>query len=135
MSTEENKALICRIYELLNRGELAAYYKLLAPGYIEHLTDHDMSLEQLKQFEATFFVAFHDVSITIDNMVAEGDKVAVLVTWRGTHKEEFMGIAPSGKKIEMTNANIFRISTGRCVESWNVTDIRLAQQLGVIPTQ
>jgi len=135
MSIEENKALVRRVYELLNRGELDAYYELLAPEYVEHLTTGDMSLEQLEQFEAMFFAAFPDTNITIDDMVAEGDRVAVLVTWRGTHKGEFHGIAPTGKKVEMTNANIFRIDAGRCAEGWNVTDMRFMQQLGVIPEQ
>ena len=128
MSLEKNKALVHRVYELINRGELDAFYELCAPGYVEHLTDRDMSLEQSKQFETKFFADFPDINITINEMVAEGDRVAVLVTWRGVNKD-------TRKKIEMTNANIFRISAGRIMEGWNVTDIRLAQQLGVIPKQ
>jgi len=128
MSIKENKALVRRIYELINRGELDAYFDCCAPGYVEHLTDRDMSLEQSKEFEAKFFVEFPDINITINDMVAEGDRVAVLVTWRAVNKD-------SGKKIEMTNANVFKIAKGRIVEAWNVTDIRLAQQLGAIPKQ
>jgi len=82
MPIEENKPPIRRVYELINRKELAAYYELLDPGYVEYLTTGDMSLEQLKQFESRFFAAFPNISVTIDDMVAEGDKIAVLVTWR-----------------------------------------------------
>ena len=68
--------------------------------------------------------------------VAEGDKVAIRVTWRGTHKGEFMGIAPTGNKIEMTNTLIFRIAVGKLAENWaTIDELRLMQQLGVIPKQ
>jgi predicted SnoaL-like aldol condensation-catalyzing enzyme len=128
MSIKENKAIIRRTYELINQGELNAFFKLCSPDYIEHLTDRDMSLEQSKEFEAKFFVEFPDINITINDMIAEGDRVAVLVTWRAVNKD-------SGKKIEMTNANVFKIAKGRIVEAWNVTDIRLAQQLGAVNKQ
>jgi C-1 hydroxylase len=126
MSIEENKALIRRVYELINRRELESYFKLCAPGYVFHSINGDLSLEQAKQFEAQFFDDFPDIKAKIDDIIAEGDKVAILVTWKGTHKE-------TGKKIEMTNANIFRITGGKLAELWNVTDVRLAQQLGATP--
>jgi len=128
MSIKENKALINRTYEKINQGDLNAFFELCAPEYIEHLTDRDMSLKQSIEFEASFFAQFPDINITINDMVAEGDKVAMLVTWRAANKD-------SGKKVEMTNANIFKIAKGRIVEAWNVTDIRLAQQLGAVPKQ
>jgi predicted ester cyclase len=112
-----------------------AFYELLAPEYVEHLPTGDVSLEQLKRYASAFFAAFPDISITIDDMVAEGDKVAVLVTWKATHKGEFMGIAPTGKKIDITNAYLIKIVAGRWSEFWSVTDVRLIQQLGVIPKQ
>ena len=133
MSLEENKALVCLAYVLMNRRELEAFFELLDPEYVEHLPTGDISLEQLKQYANTFFEAFPDVSFTIEDMVAEGDKVVVRVTWRGTHKGVFMDIAPTGNKIDITNANIIKISAGKWVEFWNVTDIRLMQQLGDIP--
>jgi predicted ester cyclase len=126
MSVEENKALVRRIYELINSGDYAACYEFCTPGYAEHLTDRDMNLEESKKFEADFLTAFPDIKATINDMVAEGDKVAVMVTWKGTHKD-------TGKKIEMTNANIFRIANGKWAETWNVTDVALARQLGSIP--
>jgi steroid delta-isomerase-like uncharacterized protein len=124
------------MYELINRRELAAYFKLLAPGYVEHLTTGDMSLEQIKQLDAIMFAAFPDVTSTIEDMVAEEDKVAFRVTHRGTHKGEFMGIPPTGNKIEMTNTFIIKIATGKVAEGWaTIDELRLMQQLGVIPKQ
>jgi predicted ester cyclase len=66
-------------------------------------------------------------------MIAEGDKVAVLANWRATHRGEYMGIPPTGKKIDVTVAFLVRIVAGRWVEFWNVTDVGLIQQLGVMP--
>jgi ketosteroid isomerase-like protein len=127
MSIKENKELIRRTYEKLNRGDTNAFFNLCAPDYVEHLTDRDMDLVQSRQFEANWINNSINLNATIGEMVAEGDKVALLVTWRWTQKD-------TGKKIEMTNANIFRIANGKFAELWNVTDIRLAQQLGAAPS-
>jgi C-1 hydroxylase len=134
MSIKENKALVRHVIELWNRRDTDAFFELLAPEYIEHLPTGDISLEQLKKYAHTFFAAFPDISITINDMVAEGDKVAVLVNWRATHKGEYIGIPQTGKKIDINVAMIIKIVGGRWVEFWNVTDIRLAQQLGAIPS-
>ena len=133
MSIEENKALVRRVIEFWNQKELEEFFKLLAPEYIEHLPTGDVSLEQLKKYAHTFFTAFPDINITEKDMVAEGDKVAVLVNWRATHRGEYMGIPPTGKKIDITVALLIRIVDGRWVEFWNVTDVGLIQQLGTMP--
>jgi C-1 hydroxylase len=125
MGTKENKALVSRIYELVNRRELESYFKLYSPEFVFHSVTGDLSREQAKQFEISFITDFPDIKATIEDIVAEGDRVFVLVTWRGTHQQ-------SGKKVEMTNANVFKIADGRLIELRNVTDIRLAQQLGDI---
>ena len=134
MSIEENKKLVRRAYELANRRELDAFFDLLAPEYVEHLPTGDISLEQVKQYARTFFDAFPDVHFAIEDIVAEGDKVAFRETWTGTHKGVFMDIPPTGNKVDITNANLIKIAGGKWVEFWNITDIRLMQQLGVIPS-
>jgi predicted ester cyclase len=127
MGVKENKELVRHIYRLLNQGNWTAYWDdLCSPRLIEHMTDRDMNLEQAKQFEAGFLANITDLNITINHMVAEADKVAVFVTWKWTFKG-------TGKKGEMTNANIFKLSNGKIIEGWNVTDIRMAQQLGGMP--
>jgi predicted SnoaL-like aldol condensation-catalyzing enzyme len=124
MSVKKNKELVRRGYELLNQGNYIAYYDdLCTPGLVIHLTDRNMDLEQSKQFEANWYKEGTNIHATINDMIAEEDKVVVLVTWRWTEKA-------TGKNIEMTNANIFRIANNKRAEEWNVTDIRLAQQLG-----
>jgi predicted ester cyclase len=134
MSLEENKALIRRVYELFNRRELDKYLEVFAPEYVEHYPSVDMSLERAMEAGKMFIVAFPDVISTIEDIIAEGDKVAFRVKHRGTHKGVFMGIAPTGNKIEMTNTVIGRVAGDKCAECWVTMDMfNLMQQLGAIP--
>jgi steroid delta-isomerase-like uncharacterized protein len=130
MSIEENKALVQRVVGFWNRRELDAFFNVLAPDYIEHLPDGDVPLQQIKQYASTFFTAFPDIVFTIENMVADGDMVAVRINWRGTHRGTFMGFSATGKKIDITNAIFIKILENKWVEFWNVTDMRLVKQLG-----
>ena len=79
MSIKENKVLVRRVVAIWNRHDMNAFFEICAPEYIEHLPIGDVSLKQLKKYAHTFFKAFPDIHITIKDMVAEGDKVAVLV--------------------------------------------------------
>jgi len=133
MSVEGNKALVRRVIEFWNQQKLEEFFKILAPEYIEHLPAGDVSLGQLKNYAHMFFIAFPDIHITEKDMVAEGDKVAVLVNWRATHRGEYMGIPATGGKIDITVAFLVKIIAGRWVEFWNVTDAGLIQQLGAVP--
>jgi predicted ester cyclase len=75
-------------------------------------------------------------NVTIEDMVAESDKVVVRFTYRGTHTGELMGVAPTGKKVSQAGINIFRIAGGKVAEAWAVHDtFGLMQQLGAIPSQ
>jgi predicted ester cyclase len=120
MSVEENKALIRRMYELINRGE--PYYELLAPDFVVHGTSGDMSSEQNKRFDAVMQAAFPDSKMTLHNMIAEGDKVAFQVHIKMTHTGPFMGVAPTGKKIEITNTYIVKIAANKIAEWWGTTE-------------
>ena len=136
MNIEENKALVRHAFELMNRKELDTFFQLLDTGYVAHYAIGDFSLEQAKQFETMYFAAFPDAIATIEDILAEGDKVAIRVTWRGTHKGEFMGIVPTGKKINITNTAILRIAYSKLTEIWATADtLRFMQQLGTIPSQ
>jgi predicted ester cyclase len=143
MSIEENKALVRRIFEELNavKGDIsrlrnAAWDEILSPDFIIHYPSHDMNLEQFLQYNATLLAAFPDSTFTVEDMIVEGDKVTTRYTMRGTHKNEYMGIAPTGKQITVKGVSIDRISGGRSVETWDYPDIFGAmQQLGVIPKQ
>jgi steroid delta-isomerase-like uncharacterized protein len=135
MSVEENKAVIQKIYDLWNRKELVAALELMAPSYVAHFSDAELSREQEARADHAYFNAFPDCTAKIEQMVAEGDKVAIRVTWQGTHQKEYMGIAPTGKKAVMTNTGIFRVSGGKVVELWATIDnLHFMQQLGAFPT-
>jgi steroid delta-isomerase-like uncharacterized protein len=136
MPVEENKELLRKVYDLWNHKEIAAAFEFFDPGYSEHYPDGTTlrNDEEGKKFLMGFFTAFPDIVSSIDDMVAEGDKVAMRVTWRGTHQGLFMGIPATGKRIQMTNSAIFRIAGGKVAESWAHADnLGLMQQLGVIP--
>ena len=139
MSAKEIKALVRRWFEESNKGKAAAIAvidKLCASGCILHGgSGRDYSVEEYKKYTSDLINAFPDTHFTIDDMVVEGDKVAVRITMNGTNKGEFMGIAPTNKKMTMWMIQIFRIAGGKIVEGWSRYDtLGLMQQLGVVPT-
>jgi predicted ester cyclase len=89
-----------------------------------------------KQFAATYREAFPDLQTTIEDMVAEGDKVVVRFRGRGTHQGETEAFGPpTGKRMEMTGITINRVSDGKIVEAWTNSDaLGMMQQLGLIPS-
>jgi steroid delta-isomerase-like uncharacterized protein len=137
MSTEENKAVVRRIWEeILNQGNLALVDEIIATNYVYHGPGGPeiKGSEGLKQFFTMYRNAFPDFHSTIEDMVAEGDKVVCRVTWRGTHKGEMMGIAPTGKQVTGTRTVIHRIVGGKEVEGWDCANmLDTMQQLGVVP--
>ena len=137
MSTEDNKALVRRLYEeVFNRGNLSTVDELLAADYIDHtaLPGTSPGPEGLKQFISMFRAAFPDLHFTIEDMIAEGDTVVVRQTYRGTHQGNLMGIPPTGKQVTISALHIYRVAGGKIVEGWvNSDDLGMMQQLGVIP--
>lgn len=133
MSIEENKVLVRHVVDLWNKRDTESFFKLCAPEYIEHLPSGDINLEELKKYAPNFYNAFPDIKFTIKDMVAEDDKVAVIVNWQATHRGEYMGIPATDREIDINVALIIKIAGGKWVEFWNVIDIRLLQQLGTLP--
>ena len=137
MPTEENKALSRRVIEeIFNKQNLALADELIDTNFVDHgiAGMGFKGPEGFKQFVTTFITGFPDIRLTIDDMVAEGDKVALRLTAQGTHKGDFMGIAPTGKHITASGILIQRIANNKCVEGWLVNDnLGMMQQLGVVP--
>jgi steroid delta-isomerase-like uncharacterized protein len=138
MSTEQNKALVRQmVEEIFNRGNLGRADEFLAPDFVEREElppGIPRDREGVKQLTAMLRGAFPDFRATIDDMVAEGDKVVMRMTWRGTHKGEFMGIPPTGKSVSFGVIDIIRIAGGKFVEHWGQMDsMALMQQLGAMP--
>jgi len=138
MPTEENKALASRwMDEVWCKGNLDAIDELIATNFVFNWAPPGVTSDRdgYKQTVTMQFTAFPDLHCIIDDMIAEGDKVAVRWTGNSTHKGEFMGIAPTGKKMKMTGISIIRIVGGKIVEEWTELDqLGIMQQLGVIPS-
>lgn len=133
----ENKALVRRyVDEVLNKGNLALIEQLFAATFV----DHDSSMPEakgpsgVKQLVAMVRASFPDLHFTIEDMIAEGDKVVYRYSVRGTHQKDFMGIGATGRQIRFTGIHIYRVGNGRLQEEWeNWDSLGLMRQLGVIP--
>ena len=136
MSTDENKAVVRRYYqEVLEGGNLQLLEEIAVPDYEEHdpIPGQANRLEGLKQRVEVLRSAFQP-RFTLEDMIAEGDKVVVRWTNRGTHVGEFMGIPPTGKSFSIAGIDIHRLSGGKMAEHWHVVDLfGQLQQLGLIP--
>lgn len=140
MSTEENKALARRFFAEVADGRhldraaemMAADYRHHDPGMPPELqTSRDTYINHFPMFTT----AFPDLRTTIDDVIAEGDRVAVRWAITGTHNGELMGIPPTGKRINCSGITIQRIAGGKIVEGWTIFDtLGMLQQLGVAPS-
>jgi predicted ester cyclase len=138
MTPEQNKTIARRIpEEVFNQGNLDVTDELFAPDYIEHAEfppGFPSSLPGLKQFVALVRAAFPDFRYTIEDEIAEGDKVVARLTASGTQKGDFLGIPPTGKQATWTEIHICRMADGKLVEHWvEVDNLSMLQQLGVAP--
>jgi steroid delta-isomerase-like uncharacterized protein len=139
MSAEENKAIFRRyVEEVGNQGNLDLADEIF-DRYHAHQPDGSVlqrGPEDVKRFMGEFREAFPDFHTTIEDQIAEGDKVVSRWRMRGTHVGEFRGIAPTGQELDITGIGIFRFSSeGKVVESWdNFDQLGMMRQLGVIPS-
>ena len=137
MSAEDNKALVRRfVDEVQSGGNIDLIDEVCSPGFVNHSAPPGIPADRegLKILTAMFRVAFPDSHFTVEDMVAEGDKVVTRKRFHGTHEGEFMGIPPSGRAVSMGLIDIVRVSDGRVVEHWAMGDsLGLMQQLGVMP--
>ena len=138
MSAEQNKALVRQmVEEMFNRGNISVADKFLAPDFVEREElppGIPSGREGVIQLTAMLRSAFPDFKATIDDIIAEGDKVVIRQTWTGTHKGEFMGIPPTGKSVSIGVIDIIRVAGGKFVEHWGQMDtMGLMQQLGAVP--
>ena len=132
MSLEENKAVVRRFIETYNKHDLSSIEDFVAPDFVDH-THHQVGPEGLKQLFNMAFKAFPDWHETIEDIIAEGDKVWVHVTTTATHTGEWQGIAPTGKKITSEMVDIYRIVNGKHVEGRFVTDtLDFLKKIGAI---
>ena len=136
MSTESNKAVIQRFRDALDAGDLEGAMAVFAPNAVVHMSSapEPLSTEGFKQLGELLLSAFAGGRSTVEDMIAEGDKVVSRLTFRGAHTGDMMGIPPTGKSVAISEIIIDRLADGKIVESWRLFDqMGMMQQLGLIP--
>jgi steroid delta-isomerase-like uncharacterized protein len=137
MSVEDNKAIIHAYVETVwNQQQLDRAEDLVAPDFLDHapLPGQAPGLEGAKRKWAMYLNAVPDLRVTIEDLVAEGDRVAVRRSYEGTHQGELLGIPATGRQLRVGGISIFRLAEGKVTEHWEQLDrLALMQQLGVIP--
>ena len=136
MSTEENKTLVRRYVEAIHKGNTDEGEELIAPDFAFHVssTPGPLNREAFRQLFTGFLIAFPDLAVTNEELIAEGNKVAGRWTTRGIHQGELQGVPPTGKQVTITSMDINRINGGKIAERWHEYDaLGMMQQLGVIP--
>ena len=138
MSTEYNKALNRRFYEeVFNKRNLAALEDFYAPDHIDHSLPPGLPVgpEGTKQAIAIMLEGFPDLRISIEDVIAEGDKVVIRFTTHGTQQGKLGGIPPTGKEVAVPTIEITRMAGGKIAEDWGLDDrLGMLQQLGIVPT-
>jgi steroid delta-isomerase-like uncharacterized protein len=138
VTKEENKATSRRFYEeLFNRGNLAVAEEIVTPDFVLHdanIPEQPRGPDGLKRFVAMYRDVFPDIEFTVEDQVAEGENAATRWVARGTHRGELMGIAPTGKRVELRAFTLHRFSGGKIAEDWAHYDaLDVVRQLGVVP--
>jgi steroid delta-isomerase-like uncharacterized protein len=135
---DSNKTLYRRWFEeVVSEGNLPLADELLADNYAMHFPGMDEPVDRdgHKQLVMMFRAGFPDWVETVEDVIAEGDRVVIRVLGRGTHEGEFQGVPPTGKRVTATGVGIGRIANGRIAETWAEYDaLGLMRQLGAIPT-
>jgi len=138
MGIETNKAVVRRfIDEVFVAGRMDAVDELVAPDFVPHSwPGTGPGPAELKRAMKRVFAGLSDVSMAIEDMIAEDDRVAVRLTAHAVHTGEFMGMPASGKAYTIPEIHIFRIRDGRIAEHWGQADLLgMMRQLGAMPGQ
>lgn len=130
MSEDAAKAVVRRFYdEVINQQNVAAIETILAPKFV-HGGEARGQRGQAAVVQ-TYFSAFPDIRCAIDEMVADGDSVAVRMTWSGTHRGPWLGVAPTGRQVAWGAMAFYRVADGRIAQAWVAEDTEaLRRQLG-----
>jgi steroid delta-isomerase-like uncharacterized protein len=138
MSLEENKEVIRAYVEtIFNQQQVDRADELAAADYLDHaaLPGQAPGLQGARKKWAMYLAGIPDLRVSIEDLVAEGDKVAVRRSYEGTHQGELLGVPPTGKHVQIGGISIFRLAQGKITEQWEQLDrLALMQQLGVLPT-
>jgi len=124
--SEENKALVRQFFQLVNQRRIDALGECWVEDFVMHPPNYPgnpsevSGLENLKKFAEKLLSAYPDAHYTLEDMIADGDKVAFRFTWRGTFKGEFLGKQPTGERVVHTGIAIYRFEGGKIIEDWGL---------------
>ena len=131
--SDDNKRVVREfLTDVISGKDPDARPDLIGPGFVAHFgsmptLDHDA----WRQMAGGFFAAFPDLELTIQDMAAEGDRVAARWTWTGTHQGDLMGMPATGKHVSTGGMGFYRVVDGQIVEEWTLEDmLGVMQQLG-----
>ena len=134
-SCERNKDVIRRLLAEVDRGNLDVVDTCYSPGYVDHTPSPIDGLaggrDGVRKAFAVFHQAFPDTRHTIEDLVAEGDRVVARISARGTHTGELFGHAPTGRVVTLTAIAIYRVVAGQIVERWADQGTGVLEQLGL----
>jgi len=136
--SEDLKAIIQRSKEMWNTGDLKIVDEIYAQDFVNHypFDPSVRDLESFKKFVVECRKGMPDLNVAIEDMIAEGDRLACRWVCSGTHEVDFFGIPATGKDATWTGVTIYRFDSGKIVEAWWCEDaLGMLQQLGVIPTE
>ena len=136
MTIEEMKAMAARIPAEINKRNLGVFDEVAGPNAVDHAAPPGVpsTAEGTKQFLGMMLAAFPDLHYTVDQVVAEGDKVVHYQTAHGTMKESFLGMPATGKSATWSEIHIVRFANGKVTDHWAVVDqLGMLQQLGLAP--
>ena len=124
--SEDNKAKMRQFYEeVVQNGNFARLDEFAAPNFVDHNPGPEQApgASGIRQFFTAMHAAVTDLRVSVEQIIAEGDKVAAHISMSGKHTSELMGIPPSGKEVVMRVSDIVRIENGKAVERWGIEDM------------
>jgi steroid delta-isomerase-like uncharacterized protein len=137
MSAEQDIATIREAFDqFINKRNVANAEKYLTPDYVGHFTGAPpiKGVDAFKQYLGMWYAGMSDMHVDIEDVIADGERVALRLTYHAKHTGNLNGIPATGKSTTVSSINIFRMQNGKAVEQWaNNDDLGMLQQLGVIP--
>ena len=135
-TTQENKELVRKVEQMVNEQDHEVLSEIFADEFVVHFhggREEVHGLDEFEEYLQSTYDAFPDLTITFEDMVAEGDMVTVRYTGTGTHEGEYEGIEPTGEKVDVAGMRIARVEDGKIVEAWGQRDdIGVLAQMGVV---
>jgi len=134
MSAQKNRAIFDRFIDAYNKHNLNLLDDLISKDYVDPEYPEMKGLDGLKQMMGMAFIAFPDYHETIEDIISEDDKIWILLRYAGTHKGDFMGVAPTGKQVTSLVVDMYRIKEGKIVWGKRVPtpDLAFFIQLGLV---